>query len=928
MGLSYNPETRKWNKTYEKTDYKTDYIIDRPENLPTDLPEFSYVPVERTRQVQKFRQVPKQETYWDTEYVPGYGGNPGSYKSVQKTRTVYVNEPYWENETYTEYQQSQNKENIISNQRNRQANEDNKLANEFYKRLKASNEERNNTNIAKNAAYDKVITTASSTQGGDYVTQRNIIRNLPGINDTVKSALENNFKAFYQTEKLVPWNVSLGAKPPYGTFDVEYYKNQNPQLVQQWNEAVANDDLDIVGQYGEAMINNDPNITKEDVNSGYAFYLQHYTNVGKAAGQRANRVQPLKASEQYVEKAPTDVEKSQIKDLQLNVDFDTATERLLRIPEVAAAWEKAKEGDPYWKAKGKEFFLDANKPDEFVALFRLSDRQEDKDVVFNYNINAGLPTGITDLEDAINQVIGEKGEIEVKKFGALTQDALKQTIDEMKKAKAKEQNIALLSGLGPFKEIIDINKTLANSILGDSGVGGILSFISADKKEEDLEKSLQGVTGVNNNNTVYNWQKWFDDTLKKRYEQDIELGLSAEEADEKIRIEGDFARQFIQDYLIPRFDESRSMDEFVEYMDVRQEEQNPFQTQALRDALKLLANTRAEDLLKELSNADDRRFDFNFYFNPTGDKAREERYTEQAKTVAEDWKAAKKGDEYWASQAYRFGVNVNDKEEFARMHYQVKGKGRNYDGAEDIYNASKIREKIFNDILPSLEIRAESIGTVFGEFIKPEEFADAVLEGVDPSDKEEWNELLKQYGLDNFKGSVEEVKEYIKEALRTGSAQKIRESIKYLNKKGERPTQEKLGVTYIEREEDYEKNIKGETALFKVFQEAGYKGTEDEFYENYFPDVDRSEQIALTKAGTGESFKFMNLDLDDPYTALGSVENLFGSNEEEEEGGGGEEEYDDRNSYFRIDMDDDLPGKSKAGQSFLGEFTSMFKGFS
>ena len=32
--------------------------------------------------------------------------------------------------------------------------------------------------------------------------------------------------------------------------------------------------------------------------------------------------------------------------------------------------------------------------------------------------------------------------------------------------------------------------------------------------------------------------------------------------------------------------------------------------------------------------------------------------------------------------------------------------------------------------------------------------------------------------------------------------------------------------------------LKGETQLFKVFQDAGYEGTEDDFYENVFPDLD------------------------------------------------------------------------------------------
>jgi hypothetical protein len=69
---------------------------------------------------------------------------------------------------------------------------------------------------------------------------------------------------------------------------------------------------------------------------------------------------------------------------------------------------------------------------------------------------------------------------------------------------------------------------------------------------------------------------------------------------------------------------------------------------------------------------------------------------------------------------------------------------------------------------------------VFGQFITPEEFADEMLRGLDPNDKSTWDEVLKRYGLEDFKGDITELKEYVKETLRTGSAQEIRENIKYL----------------------------------------------------------------------------------------------------------------------------------------------------
>jgi hypothetical protein len=265
----------------------------------------------------------------------------------------------------------------------------------------------------------------------------------------------------------------------------------------------------------------------------------------------------------------------------------------------------------------------------------------------------------------------------------------------MKKAKAREQEISMFKGFGAFGEIVDINKELSNSILGDSGVGGILSFTGGGKAQESLEKSLTGITGVNTNNTVYNWQKWFDETLKTKYDENLELGYTTEEAKEQVKIEAGFAKEFVDKYLIPRFDQSKSMDEFVEYLDVRQSEQNPFQTQDILNAAKLVADLRAQKYLDDVKATPGRYFDSNFYFSPTGDKAREEAYAEQASTVAADWEAAKKGDEYWKSQAYRFGVNIEDKDAFARMHFQVKGQGKGYDPADDILNASKVSDYIY-----------------------------------------------------------------------------------------------------------------------------------------------------------------------------------------------------------------------------------------
>lgn len=856
MGLSYDPAARKWN-----------LVKDKPISKPTEI----------TSSLQEYKMAnPEYKRRYDLNFP-----RMSSVLSVGEWESFYDMRGLVAQLTQQYEQDKKNYDELIK---------------EWDKNVLETDK--------KNEAYDKVLSIASNTSGGDYVQQRKLIRDIEGINNTLKNTLEDYYKAYYSTEKLQPWSADLGAKPPYGDFDGTYYKTQNPNAAQQWAAAVANDDIDITRRYGNEN----------------SFYLQHYTNIGKPSGARGNKTEELAAAKQYVEQKPTDTDLQQARTIQLGLDTDTQTERLLKVPEIADAWEKAKAGDTYWKSLGKQYFLDPNKEDEFTVLFRMSDRPEDKEISFQYNINAGY--GITELENALNQAVGEKAIVDVKKFGALTQDVLKQTIEEMKKAKIKEQELSIFSSFDSFAEINNINQDLKNSILGDSGVGGVLSFMGGKKTEESLEKSLRGITGINNEVT-YNWQQWFDNTLKTKYQEDLELGLTKEQAEERVKVQGQFARDFIDKYLIPRFNESRSMNEFVEYLDVRQSEQNPFQTQDILNAVKLVANLRAQQYIDQVAKTPERYFDSEFYFSPTGDKVREQQYLDQASTVAADWESAKKGDPYWKSQAYRFGVDINDKDAFARMHFQVKGQGRGYDAADDILNATKVKDEIYNAILPALKEEALAQGTIFGQFLKPEEFADEMLKGLNPDDKKTWEEVLDKYGLNEFTGDINQLKDYIAEALRTGSAQEIREQIKYLNEKKEKPTQKILGVTYIQRESDYKPVEKTgeETEIYKVFQSAGFQGTEDEFYENFFPDLDRSEQVALTKAGTNKELKTTGLDFSDPFASIGTIESFFGEADQEEK-------TPTKSSYFTIDEDENLPVKSKAGQGFLDEFTSLFKGFS
>jgi hypothetical protein len=707
--------------------------------------------------------------------------------------------------------------------------------------LNQTNAGLNEENRYKNEAYDKVVSIASGTNGGDYTKQREVIRNIANVNQELKTTLEKYYKTFYSTEKLQQWDTRLGAKPPYGEFDSSYYKTQNPAASQQWASAVANDDIDITKRYGED-----------------GFYLQHYTTQGKPAGARGNKTEVTIAANQYLEKTPTDV------DIQ-----NTRTNQLTP----AATYTNA------------------------------------------------------ELEASLAEIVQKNAITDIKRVGALTQDALKQTIDEMKKAKAREQEISMFKGFGDLGEIMNINTELENSILGDSGIGGALSFMGGEKARESFGKSLSKVTGVNVNNTVYNWQQWFDEALKTRYETDIEVGYTEGQAEERIKVEADFSKQFIDEYLVPRFNESRSMDEFIGYLDSKQTTQNPFQTQDAFNAARLISDMRARSYLDQLKASPGSYFDSDFYFNPKGLKTREAEYSTQASTVAADWEAAKKGDEYWKSQAYRFGVDITDKDAFARLHFQVKGQEKGYDPADDVLNAIKVSDYIYTQLLPTLKEGDLEPGSIFGQFITPDEFANEMLRGLDPNNKNTWEEVLKRYGTPGFNGSIDDLKNNIKESLRTGSAQEIRDSIAYLNEKNQKPTQKDLGITYIERPEDYvSTKTEPETELYKTFQSAGFQGTEDDFFKDFFPDMDRNEQVLLTKSGKNDTLKTFGLDLSNPFASLGTVENLFTSDEPEKTTAKPEPKT---NSYFRIAMgeDEDEPTtKSKSGSAILDEFTSMFKG--
>ena len=817
-------------------------------------------------------------------------------------------------------------------------NEVNNLRQSAATNLNTQGANLNNKNNAINTWSSNTKNKLAAAKDGTYAPTLNSL-DLSGLTDLKNQGLlsedeyktyvdtaVNSFNSDYLTNKLVKWDpLKQGAQPPTGGFDVDYYKLNTKggvDAAQQWDAAQTAvsvggnvlPDLDVVGRYSKDS------------------YLHwHYTTQGKAAGERGNAAQSPGITEKYTE-------------VLTDADYQTYRDQVLGLADRfdnIKDWAEAQNPDVL-----KEWYnsLPTDQKNEYntgtlpvPTLDYIPDRLRDK---------IKMTKGATILEGRLSTVLGEKEQQKQKMFGALTQDSLRQAASQLQKAKLQEQQYDFYKGLPGLNEIMTINESISNSILGDTGVGGIFGWMGDNEKtQKNLEKSLFGATGVpSRSNAVYNWQKWFDDELVKRYES----GLTIEDpldASSTYEIDAKFAKDYINRYLKPRFDNSKSMSEFVSYMDVKQNEQNVFQTQSALDSLRDVADVRSKAYLDGIKASAPLNFNADFYWDPQGnfteDDPKYQTYQRQKAEIAADWELAKtKGDtekvpgtdRTWNQWAYYYGLNPADKNQFAKLHYQVKGAAAGFDPAKDLITLKDADEYIQNKILPEIANEKLKIGDItFLNFVTPEEYADKLLEGVSPEgQKEEWDKLLQTLGLSAKDMGVAEVKQYIVEAFRTGAAKDIRESIKYLNEKKLTPTQERLGVEYIERPGDAAPtDDPNATALYKIFKNAGYQGNEDEFYGQFMTDIDRGEMELVTQASKGlqASSLFSGLSSKDPFESLVSIQGLFDEGDKTTSTTTKEQPAP---SYFKLFGDDkeDEDYKSKSGQKILGEFTSLFKGFS
>jgi len=709
-----------------------------------------------------------------------------------------------------------------------------------------------------------------------------------------------------------------------GAFDPTYYvtTDQGREAYDQWQKAVKGT-IDIGGQtYPDVSL-----VGKYNQDS----FLQYNYAVVHGKTERGNRAVKAEAAENFNEIPMTDAQYQLYRDQVLGLgSFTTLKEwEAAQDPEVLKKWVSSLSPEDAEDRKNGYLTIPSTSqlPEEIRSQAKMS-------------------RGDTLLEGKLTSVLGAKEQEAADRFRSLTVDTFKETLNEYKKQRAKEQQFEFYSGLPGFDEIMNVNSELSNSLLGDTGVGGLLSLTgeNQEKTENSLEKQFSAITGIpSKSSAVYNWQKWFDETLTKRYQEGTTF-TDFQDPDKQYTIDKEFAEDYIKRYLNPRFNTSRSMSEFMSYMDVTQGEENIFQTQSALNSLKTLADLRAQKYLDDIKNSGTSGFDSEFYFNPSGGDVDISKHDLQKTKVTEDWDNARRNGEQvvpgtnppqtWNQLAYFHGYNLNDKAQFAKLHYQVYGRQQGFDPARDKLSFNAAQSFIDNDILPAIaNEKLKLSGVSFLNFVTPREYADKMLEGIDPiENKPEWEKVLKSMGLSGKEMGIEELKTYIEEAFQTGEATKIRESIKYLNEKKEKVTQKKLGVDYIERPEDTApRDNPTETQLYSVFKSAGFAGTEDDFYKEFMPDTNRADMEFLTQAGKGfkEGGIFNQLASKDPFEALGSIDTLLGEDEDQKTSKQKDSTKKEKSYFTFADEDDDedtTTVKSEAGQSFLGSFTKAFKG--
>ena len=647
-------------------------------------------------------------------------------------------------------------------------------------------------------------------------------------------------------------------KNEIGAHIVKRLNNSTPGQYQQVLTQIQN-------KYGENVLKN--NLNKQDITKINSFYRRK--NVSQQwDSAKAGAKPPVGEfdANYYKEQVPNVVQKWN----EANKGFVFAGIQLPNI-DITERYADINDYLQYdYTTQGKAKNIRANKA-EVPDLAQYYREQQEAITDAEKELYRDSFIASPEIQETIAGYVNVKEE---QKFDALRRDVLKETISKLNQAKAQEQELDFFKQMPGISEVYDFGSNLSNELLGDSGLGGYLGMMGQGDIKESIENIFSPASSV-----TYNWQEWFDNKLVEKYSVDTSDGKVLNIDDKDYQLNQEFAKNFINDYLKPRFDYSRSMNEFVSYVDVSNDEQNILQTQTVSNKLKELSLIQSRSFLNRLQKGTNVvGFDSNYYFNP-------ENNPEQQEQVKADWDTAKaKGNtkvknkntgevKTWNQWAYQYGLDLNKKEDFAKLHYQVVGSSAGFDPARNKPDPAQVSKYLVENILPAIaEEAGKNTKNVFLDFVPVESYVESLTEDYVLEDNDEMKALLEENGIDTETLDQEQIAEMFSEVLRTYPAEQIRMQIKQLNEKRKKPTQKLLGVGYIEREEDYkpEEEKESENAIYKIFKDAGYQGDEEEFKSFIGEDyAEQSDNLNLINELSTSTF-----DFSDPFKALTKIQKL------------------------------------------------------
>ena len=136
-----------------------------------------------------------------------------------------------------------------------------------------------------------------------------------------------------------------------------------------------------------------------------------------------------------------------------------------------------------------------------------------------------------------------------------------------------------------------------------------------------------------------------------------------------------------------------------------------------------LINQKTQQFYQNLQN---RKVGFSssFYANPLSTYTKNEdgtydnitsnkqaKYENQKNNFDAAWQQAKTnpnqaitqlGGKSWNEMSAKYGHSLKDKDQFARLHYNVIGANRKYDGAKDLYTDDDLDQYINEEIIPGI----------------------------------------------------------------------------------------------------------------------------------------------------------------------------------------------------------------------------------